>query len=88
MPVPPPISTIGVCPNRWSQAAPMTGTRLPTCSESAVGVEADIGRKRALLEPFGQAGGGVLEQATGRQSFEQFGHRRQWYPLESSLAIG
>ncbi len=45
-------------------------------------VEADIGRKPALLQPFGQPGGRVLEQAAGRQSFEQFGHSRQWYPLE------
>ena len=37
---PPPISTIGVCPNRCSQAAPITGIRLPTCSESEVGIEA------------------------------------------------
>ena len=37
MPVPPPTSTIGVWPRRWSQASPITGTRLPTWSESAVG---------------------------------------------------
>src|SRR5262245_5818129 len=37
IPVPPPTRAIGVWPKRWSQASPMTGTRLPTWSESAVG---------------------------------------------------
>ena len=52
------------------------------------GIEAYVGGKRASLEPLGQACGGVLQQAARRQSLEEVSHRRQWYPLESSLAIG
>ena len=36
-PVPPPSSAIGAWPARWNRARPNSGTRLPTCSEGAVG---------------------------------------------------
>jgi hypothetical protein len=41
-----------------------------------------------LLKPFIEAGRHVLQQVASRQGFKQFIHSRQWYPLESGLAIG
>ena len=88
MPVPPPTSAIGVCPKRCSQARPITGTRLPTWSESAVGIESDVGGDGALGQPFGEPRGRVLDEAAGRQGGQQIGHRRVSYPLETGLATG
>ena len=89
MPVPPPTSAIGVCPGRCSQAMPITGTRLPDVERVRGRVEADVGRDRALAQPLGEPGRGVLDEAAGASSSS----RRsvigaQSYPLETCPATG
>ena len=37
LPVAPPATAMGMCPASWKRRSVINGTRLPTCSESAVG---------------------------------------------------
>ena len=55
--VPPPISTIGLCPACCSRRSIMICTRLPTWSDGAVGVEADIAGHHLLARQRIEPGG-------------------------------
>ncbi len=52
------------------------------------GIEADVGGDGTLAQSLGEAGGGVLDEATGVEQLEKIGHRRKSYPLERCLATG
>jgi hypothetical protein len=51
-------------------------------------IETYVPGEGSLSQPLRQASRGILQQTTLLQCLKEVGHRRQCYPLESSLAIG
>jgi hypothetical protein len=66
--------------DHWYQTANVKGIRS--------WVDTYVSGEWPLRKPPIETGRGVLKEAASRQSFEQFIHGSQWYPLVSSMAIG
>ena len=88
MPVAPPASATGRCPNSLEPPQQQEGHQVADVQAVGGGVEAGVDRHRALVEarPEGLGIGGVVEQATRLQVVEDVGeaHDRSLSPLTTA----